>query len=136
MRGVFRGRKKAPLCYKKRVHTVSKSRSCGRSLKGGRTSFEKDQLFPPRLPFLHARTPAYTSAYIQTLAKGADVDFSLYFIPHNMNTYRFCLPLVEGVWTVAGLLNGRVVVSKEHRRTLLLLQKFFVKEATGPRKVR
>ena len=43
-----------------------------------------------------------------------------------MNTYRFCLPLVEGVWTVAGLLNGRVVVGEEDRRTLLLLQELFV----------
>ena len=42
-----------------------------------------------------------------------------------MNTYRFCLPLVEGVWTVAGLLNGRVVVGEEDRRTLLLLQVLF-----------
>ena len=40
----------------------------------------------------------------------------------------FCLPFVETVSTVASLLNGRVVVGEEHRRTLLLLQELFGRE--------
>ena len=35
------------------------------------------------------------------------------------------MPFVEAVSTVASLLNGRVVVGEEDRRTLLLLQELF-----------